>query len=127
MNLSIDLSPQLANFKDRTMNLSSPLRGYVFSHERFIRTAHNSFIRRLDIFDSDTRLMEEVAEHDAEKDGSARKRSKKQAKKAKSDIQYHYIAYVPTCEAVWELDSMKTKPVKLGMSSDSKPLSFPPC
>ena len=43
-----------------------------------------------------------------------KKTQKKKKKKVTTDSGFHFIAYVPSGGAVWELDGLKSKPLRLG-------------
>lgn len=129
---NVDLGDKLQAFKDSTMDLSTPLRGNSISNSAFIRTVHNSFVRRMDQLNADLSLAWEVDADNAK--GAAKnpapKRANRQSsntgqkkglkKGAKPDVEYgfHFIAYVPAGGYVWELDGMRAKPRKIGLSSE---------
>ncbi|PHH59747.1 hypothetical protein CDD81_2615 [Ophiocordyceps australis] len=131
----IQLGPELQAFKHSTQHLSPPMRGHRIGANMFIRTAHNSFARRMDQLNADLCLASEVEEN---RRAQARKRSvprkprrkesdmtggsskqlhEEQSKRHREpdvDYAYHFIAYVPARGAVWELDGMRIKPRRIG-------------
>lgn len=119
MNItSVDIGHQLRSFKESTKALPTPLRGLRISTDRFIRFAHNSFTRRMDHLNCDLALDNEASV--ANKKGKkkhATKKGRAQARKdrkSKTDYAFHFIAYVPVGDAVWELDGLRTHPRELG-------------
>ncbi|PHH81267.1 hypothetical protein CDD82_1167 [Ophiocordyceps australis] len=131
----VQLGPELQAFKQSTQHLSSPMRGHTIGANMFIRTAHNSFARRMDQLNADLCLASEVEEN---RRAQARKRSgprkprrkepdvaggssnqvheeqRKRHREPDVDYAYHFIAYVPARGAVWELDGMRIKPRRIG-------------
>ncbi|OBS22162.1 hypothetical protein FPOA_08498 [Fusarium poae] len=114
----IDLGDKLQAFKESTKELSTALRGHQISKNRFIRTIHNSFTRRMDHLNADLFLENESSEakSTANKKRSAPKGAKRappRKKKTDSDYGFHFIAYVPAGGYVWELDGLQYKPCRL--------------
>ena len=109
--VDIDLGDQLLKFKEDTKDLSTPLRGHSISTNKFIRSIHNSFARRIDHLDADLALENEVA-----KSKRKQKRNPKRQKRKSVDDNYgfHFIAYVPSGGYVWELDGLNRHPHKIG-------------
>ncbi|KAF6834810.1 ubiquitin carboxyl-terminal hydrolase [Colletotrichum plurivorum] len=110
----VELGPKLQEFKDATRGLSTPLRGHALSSNTFIRSAHNSFTRRMDHLNADLFLEGEAAESLKKNRRGPAKAKKSKKQKVESDSAYHFIAYVPANGSVWELDGLKTRPVCLG-------------
>lgn len=120
----IELGDKLQAFKESTKNLSTALRGHQISKNRFIRTIHNSFTRRMDHLNADLFLENESSEakSSANKRRSAPKGGKRappRKKKTDSDYGFHFIAYVPAGGYVWELDGLQYKPYRLGKHTAS--------
>ncbi|CZS85164.1 unnamed protein product [Fusarium graminearum] len=114
----IELGDKLQAFKESTKNLSTALRGHQISKNRFIRTIHNSFTRRMDHLNADLFLENESSEakSSANKRRSAPKGGKRappRKKRTDSDYGFHFIAYVPAGGYVWELDGLQYKPYRL--------------
>ncbi|KAJ6440904.1 Ubiquitin carboxyl-terminal hydrolase isozyme L5 [Purpureocillium lavendulum] len=111
----VELGRELQGFKSSTQELDSALRGHRIGSNDFVRTAHNSFVRRMDQLNADLYLAQDV---DEAKTKAARKRvgKGKQRKKSKDDVDFgfHFIAYVPAGGYVWELDGMRSRPRKVG-------------
>lgn len=118
----IELGEHLEALKESTRELSSPLRGYSIGTDSFVRAAHNSFVRRMDQLEVEISLANEA---------EAAKRRKKTTRRAttvshkstgkknnSTNYAFHFIAYVPACGFVWELDGMRTKPRKIGPIGD---------
>ncbi|KAI1458521.1 cysteine proteinase [Annulohypoxylon moriforme] len=105
------LGTQLREFKDCTKALPPPHRGNGLDKNDFIRSVHNSVARRIDLLAEDLALDNKYEE-------SLKKRSQKSSRVKRSharvETNYHYIAYVPTNGQVWELDGLRSKPLRLG-------------
>jgi hypothetical protein len=70
------------------------LRGLQLATLEKVRTAHQSFARAEPFFFE--------KEKETEEDG---------------DDAYHFVAYVPVKNAVWEIDGLKKGPIKIGLFS----------
>ncbi|KAF4962959.1 hypothetical protein FSARC_8985 [Fusarium sarcochroum] len=119
----IDLGHKLQAFKESTKDLDTALRGHQISKNKFIRTIHNSFTRRMDHLNADLFLENEASE--AKSNQSKRRAAPKsrrappRTRKAKSDYGFHFIAYVPAGGYVWELDGLQYKPHRLDRVPDT--------
>ncbi|RCI11110.1 hypothetical protein L249_7518 [Ophiocordyceps polyrhachis-furcata BCC 54312] len=122
MNANVELGQRLQSFKESTMDLSTPMRGNSIGNNSFIRTAHNSFVRRMDQLNADLCLANEADAH-SPKEPRAKAAAKKtkptdksEVKQASSEVDYgfHFIAYVPAGGFVWELDGMRIRPRNIG-------------
>ncbi|RDA93391.1 hypothetical protein CP533_1966 [Ophiocordyceps camponoti-saundersi (nom. inval.)] len=120
---NVELGQRLQTFKESTMNLSTPMRGNSIGNNSFIRTAHNSFVRRMDQLNADLCLANEADAHNPKEPRvkSAPKKVKpmdksepKQPSSSDVDYGFHFIAYVPAGGFVWELDGMRTRPRNIG-------------
>ncbi|KAG9250178.1 uncharacterized protein F5Z01DRAFT_425705 [Emericellopsis atlantica] len=109
----VDLGPQLESFRESTRELSTALRGHRLSSNKFIRSTHNSFSRRMDHLNADLSLENESR---ASKTKKSRTKAAPKKRKLKNldDYAFHFVAYVPWQGHVWELDGLQTKPRKLG-------------
>ncbi|KAI0836162.1 cysteine proteinase [Hypoxylon sp. FL0890] len=112
------LGSQLQEFKDSTMELPPPHRGYFLDKNDFIRSVHNSVARRIDLIAEDLALDNKY-EESMKKRRTQKKSSRSTRKKASPETNYHYIAYVPVNGQVWELDGFQLKPLNLGPIADS--------
>ncbi|XP_044715514.1 ubiquitin carboxyl-terminal hydrolase, family 1 domain-containing protein [Hirsutella rhossiliensis] len=112
----VELCEQLQVFKESTKDLSSPLRGRRIGANGFIRAAHNSFVRRIDMLEADLCLSNEVdsAKPRRSKKSVAPKKGRKQGPAASEEFGFHFIAYVPANGFVWELDGMRANPRNVG-------------
>jgi ubiquitin carboxyl-terminal hydrolase L5 len=84
----------LSNFKSFTAAFPPDLKGEAIGSSEEIRTAHNSFGRAEDAFLSDPTKQKRVATDD--------------------DDVFHFVAYVPHGEDVYELDGLQCGPIKVG-------------
>lgn len=95
MNSSeIDLGERLSEFKAFTLAFDSECKGLAISNSDMIREAHNSFAR------SDPFVLDDS-----------------KAPTGKGDA-HHFIAFVPFQGSVYELDGLKSGPIKLGDCND---------
>ncbi|KAL6898791.1 hypothetical protein GGI43DRAFT_406980 [Trichoderma evansii] len=111
----VELGDQLREFKEATRNLSTVLRGHEVSNNKFMRSIHNSFTRRMDHLNADLWLENAVSDTKSKK-AKTSKSSKKASKKKRADDAYgfHFVAYVPVDGHVWELDGLRSKPHRVG-------------
>lgn len=132
----VALGEQLQAFKESTKDLSSPLRGHRIGASGFIRAAHNSFVRRMDMLEADLCLANEVDSakpsrpHKTSAPRKGRKpapagsakgtRSRPAATAPQDEFGFHFIAYVPAAGFVWQLDGMSSSPRKVGKSSSTR-------
>ncbi|CAB3988962.1 Ubiquitin carboxyl-terminal hydrolase isozyme L5, partial [Paramuricea clavata] len=90
----VDLGPILTEFKDFSASFDANLKGLTLTNSNPIRQVHNSFSRQ-QIF---------------EIDGPAKK----------DEDVFHFIAYVPINNRLYELDGLREGPIDLGpCSADS--------
>ncbi|UKZ87454.1 uncharacterized protein TrAFT101_003252 [Trichoderma asperellum] len=112
----VELGDQLREFKEATKNLSTVLRGHEVSNNKFMRSIHNSFTRRMDHLNADLWLENAVSDTKSKKAKTTSKSSKKTSKKQRAHDAYgfHFVAYVPVDGHVWELDGLRSKPHRVG-------------
>lgn len=114
----IELGQQLTDFKGATKNLDTCLRGHRISSNKFIRSIHNSFTRRIDHLNADLCLENDYddANSRAKKKASLAKARRKSGRGERAALEYgyHFIAYVPCDGLVWELDGLRNKPQEIG-------------
>ncbi|KAL6692724.1 hypothetical protein J3F84DRAFT_89197 [Trichoderma pleuroticola] len=113
---NIELGDKLREFKEETKDLNTVLRGHEVSNNKFMRSIHNSFTRRMDHLNVDLCLENAVSDKKSKKAKTKSKAAKKSSKKKKVDDSYgfHFIAYVPVDGYVWELDGLRSKPHRIG-------------
>ncbi|KAL2185954.1 cysteine proteinase [Thermothelomyces heterothallicus CBS 203.75] len=130
----LSLGEKLRNFKQESKDLSPPLRGNMINNSTWIRVAHNSFARRLDLLDAALSLQNEVdnKEKRARSSAAMRRQRKKRPKKERVKAgksgdtpAYHFIAFVPVGQQVWQLDGLSSAPVCIGKSLSSMSFSSP--
>lgn len=115
----VELSTELANFKEYSKALTPPHKGLAVASFEFLKSAHNSFGRRTEMDDLD---LNQADAYKSSKRGFRTKSEKKRKGKKtgededeeidENDMAYHYIAYVHVDGAIWELDGLKRQPVK---------------
>lgn len=118
---SIALGPQLSDFKTTSSPLSPPLKGDLLTNTTWIRSIHNQFARRLDLLNADLALANEAKAASKKKTSAARSQHMaKRARHAKpsTDAAYHFIAYVPVGEEVYQLDGLEKAPLCIGKMSE---------
>ncbi|KAF4121529.1 ubiquitin carboxyl-terminal hydrolase L5, partial [Geosmithia morbida] len=112
----MDIGNKLREFKEKTKELSTPLRGYQLSSSPFIRKIHNSFSRRMDQLNEDL-FLENMSSNGIGAKRSRNSRAQKKGRRRKGsgqDPPFHFVAYVPVNGQVWELDGLKKKPSVIG-------------
>lgn len=113
----IELSSELASFKDYSKALTPPHKGLAVASFEFLKGAHNSFGRKTEMDDWDLGLVD-TFKASRRKTKAEKSKGKKKAKEeeeeemAEEDWAYHYIAFVHHDGAIWELDGLKRQPVK---------------
>ncbi|KAL2194540.1 ubiquitin thiolesterase-like protein [Corynascus similis CBS 632.67] len=116
----LSLGGKLRKFKEESKDLSPPLRGHLINNSTWIRVAHNSFARRLDHLDAALGLQNEVdnKKKRAKSMSSGQQQKRRKPKKGKSEdtSAYHFIAFVPIGQQVWQLDGLASAPVCIGKS-----------
>ena len=85
-----DMGQELSELVSFTTDLDYQTRGEVFTSSSFLRTAHNSLIPPSVISMSELGLQKT------------------------SEDAYHFIVYLPSLGAVYELDGLKKAPVNHG-------------
>ncbi|MCJ1277061.1 hypothetical protein MMC21_004870 [Puttea exsequens] len=86
----VEIGPQLKEFKDFTGAFPSELRGEALSNSELIRDVHNSFARSSPFIDEAQRLPTD------------------------DDDVYHFIAYTPSNNTLYELDGLQPAPISHG-------------
>ncbi|RDL32468.1 uncharacterized protein BP5553_08924 [Venustampulla echinocandica] len=117
----INLGDVLSVFKKHTQGLKPAYRGQRLGCNDFIRSIHNSFVRRMDILNADLALQGEFERWKRIKNNPRRKKTSNTKTKPKDEDEpgYHFIAYVPIDNVVWRLDGLQRHPTKLGPSGDN--------
>lgn len=78
----------------------------------------NLIDRRIDLLSEDLALDNKYEESQKKKKAlktTQKKTTKPKRKKRNIDTSYHYIAYVPYEDRVWELDGLQTRPRAVGI------------
>ncbi|KAI1180987.1 ubiquitin carboxyl-terminal hydrolase [Nemania sp. FL0916] len=117
MNTSaVELGPELEEFRNMTKSLAPPHRGHALDTNDFIRAIHNSVARRNDLLSEDLLLHNKHNTASRKAKAPAKKKRGVGRRRARSSESgaYHYIAFVPVDDQVWELDGLEEKPLCLG-------------
>ncbi|KAL6877284.1 hypothetical protein HDV57DRAFT_522562 [Trichoderma longibrachiatum] len=116
----LELGDQLRSFKEATKDMNTVLRGHEISNNKFMRSIHNSFTRRMDHLNADLCLENAVSDTKSKKAKTGSRNTKKASRKKRVDDDYgfHFIAYVPVDGYVWELDGLRSKPHRIGRIGD---------
>src|SRR4051812_13511988 len=105
----IELGDRLQAFKESSRPLVPALRGDLLSNTTWIRNVHNQFARRLDLLDADLALANEAKE--AAKKKKAARPTKRRKTKPSTDAAFHFTAYVPVGDEVYQLDGLEQTPL----------------
>ncbi|KAK9479248.1 ubiquitin carboxyl-terminal hydrolase [Lipomyces japonicus] len=95
----VKLLPELESFKEFTRSLIPFHRGLALMSSRFLCSTHNQFAKVSEIRDSIMDLYRQSKNTAGKGDGQHE--------------SFHYIAYVPVNGALWELDGLRQRPVKI--------------
>jgi ubiquitin carboxyl-terminal hydrolase L5 len=98
LNQQIELGETLSEFKDFTASFPPSLKGVAISSSDPIRKAHNAFGRQ-DAFLNDGKYISQSRE---------------------SEDVFHFVAYIPKNNAVYELDGLQAGPTVVGDFNDEK-------
>jgi hypothetical protein len=83
-------------------------------------------LRRFDLLNAALSLDNDVEESKKKKrPRSTATRVKKKKKKAETSNAYHFIAFVPVGQSVWQLDGLEASPVHVGEKSPTYPTQRP--
>jgi len=113
---SLDIGEKLKELKRQSTNLSPPSRGKLVADSTWIRVAHNMFAKRIDLLNAALALQNEVDESKKKRTKASSKvtaRSKKNSH-TNAEANYHFIAYVPIGNKVYELDGLESSPRYIG-------------
>ncbi|RHZ68639.1 hypothetical protein Glove_294g144 [Diversispora epigaea] len=102
----LEIEQELKEFKEFTWELPPATRGFSITTHPNFRQIHNSMARHPE----DSLIVEEE---------EANKKKKDSSNEEKGEV-YHYIAYVPVDEEVWQLDGLYPRPIKIGTYTDEK-------
>ncbi|CAJ1963063.1 unnamed protein product [Cylindrotheca closterium] len=98
LNQDLELGPTLNEFKEFTASFPPSLKGVAISSSEPIRKAHNSFGRQ-DAFLNDGKFVSPFRQ---------------------SDDVFHFVAYIPKGNTVYELDGLQEGPIVVGeLENDS--------
>jgi len=128
-NENIDIGEHMRQFKDYSNDLTPFHRGQAFASWQFVKNIHNSFAKKMDIYQDDENLSRKVRKFEKAKlkagfalksapKGKARRDSQDSnatdtSKDSFEENAQHYIAFVPSNGAVWKLDGMNSFPTRM--------------
>lgn len=76
----------------------------------------DTFRRRIDLLNADLKLQNDFDEAKSARKSKKKAYSRPRKKKSKvADSAFHFIAYVPVRDEVWELDGLEYRPLCLGI------------
>ncbi|KAK3320062.1 ubiquitin thiolesterase-like protein [Cercophora scortea] len=110
----LNLGERLSQFKEESKDLTPPLRGNLLSNSSWIRVAHNSFARRLDLLNAALCLQNEVDERKKRRTKGSSHRNRKTRPSGGADSAYHFVGFVPVNGKVWQLDGLEKTPRCIG-------------
>jgi len=85
----VNLGPTLSEFRDFSQSFDSTMKGLALSNCNQIKEVHNSFARQ-QMFEFDSKTL------------------------GKDDAVFHFVAYLPFENRLYELDGLKDGPIDLG-------------
>lgn len=116
----IELGDRLQAFKESSSALAPPLRGNLLCSTPWIRKVHNQFARRLDLLNADLALANSAKEDESRKRKATSaatttaRPAKRRRTKPSTDAAFHFIAYVPVGDTVYQLDGLEKAPAVIG-------------
>ncbi|KAI8369360.1 ubiquitin carboxyl-terminal hydrolase [Radiomyces spectabilis] len=109
-NTNIGLVPEIQDLKEFTRGMDAKVAGAAIANSLLIRNTHDAAAGFQALMDLQT---------EASKKPTKSRKTKKNAKKWVDDDFYHFISYIPYNGFVWELDSLKSRPIRLASYSGS--------
>ena len=135
----VDIGEHMREFKKFTQDMKPSQRGHTFASWNYVKKIHNSFAKKMDMFENDKYIAKKSAQEGNSKDVAPKKaeapkkveapkttsRSRSQAERRNSEDSnasveefeanaHHYIAFVPIDGDVWKLDGMDKQPTLMG-------------
>ncbi|KAF2714119.1 cysteine proteinase [Pleomassaria siparia CBS 279.74] len=115
----VDIGENLRQFKEFTSTMTPYQRGETLASFDFVKNIHNSFAKKLDIYEDDKHLAYKVARSEQRKKlGIKSKRCGSEesidSNASFEDSAHHFIAFVPIDGEVWKLDGMDGQPTCMG-------------
>ncbi|KAK4187838.1 hypothetical protein QBC35DRAFT_383908 [Podospora australis] len=117
---NLPLGKQLEDFKTESLEMNPPLRGLLISKSGWLREAHNTFARRMDLME----VVHSLSSYAKAWNKKPRNESKLVAPSAEvepqggdyqaGDTSMHYSAFVPKDGWVWQLDGLNKLPRQIG-------------
>ncbi|KAK3690019.1 ubiquitin thiolesterase-like protein [Podospora appendiculata] len=117
----LNLGDRLSQFKEESKGLTPPLRGNLLSNSSWIRVAHNSFARRIDLLNAALCLQNEVDEKKRRRTKGSSHRNQKTKPSGGAHSAYHFVGFVPVKGKVWQLDGLEKTPRCIGSTNKDQP------
>ncbi|TLD17365.1 uncharacterized protein PgNI_00513 [Pyricularia grisea] len=108
----VAMGEKVRKFKEETANMVLSHRGAYLSQDKFLRSTHNTFARRLDLMDADLGMMNQWEERNKRQNKG--KSNKRKRKALDPDSAKHYVGYIPHDGQLWELDGLDGGVICLG-------------
>ncbi|KAL5877010.1 hypothetical protein ACKVWL_006187 [Pyricularia oryzae] len=108
----VAMGEKVRKFKEETADMVLSHRGAYLSQNKFLRSTHNTFARRLDLMDADLGMMNQWEERNKRQNKA--KSGKRKRKALDPDSAKHYVGYIPHDGQLWELDGLDGGVICLG-------------
>ncbi|TLD33531.1 hypothetical protein PspLS_01208 [Pyricularia sp. CBS 133598] len=108
----VAMGDKVRKFKEETADMVLSHRGAYLSQDKFLRSTHNTFARRLDLMDADLGMMNQWEERNKRQNKG--KSGKRKRKALDPDSAKHYVGYIPHDGQLWELDGLDGGVICLG-------------
>ncbi|KAK9370818.1 ubiquitin carboxyl-terminal hydrolase [Lipomyces kononenkoae] len=108
---SLGLGEHLQQFREFTESFNPTARGMALADFEFLRQIHNQYAQASELRNDCVQLYRNAKQ-------SKRKRSSYEEEEGEES--FHFVAYVPVCGAVWELDGLRDCPIKVAEVGDMR-------
>lgn len=111
-----DLGEQLQCFKDFSSALTPDQRGDSIGTFEFVKQIHNSFARKMDMWNIDLGMQNAYSDRKTKKKAAPAKKGKVVTDDdfENDENAFHFVAYVPIHDEVWKLDGLDRQPSRIG-------------
>jgi len=113
---NIDLGVHLQGFKDFSKGLTPDQRGNSIGNFEFVKQIHNSFARKMDMWNIDLGMQNAYSDRKAKKKAAPTKKGKTVTEDdyENDENAFHFVAYMPIGDEIWKLDGLDRQPSKVG-------------